>query len=502
MEQVKSEKKLKICYIPYYGYETDNIAFDDKYRYRWTNVLKKRLEEGGHSIATYDINTIKDSDFIISFDNTYFQNVKHFWNIWRAGKLGRTLHIDYEPPSAMAKIHSDKGLKLLSKLMTIMTYNDNVVNGSTILKGVVGDFYEKPRSYKNDFKNRKLLCMVANNRSGKLIEHWPSGLYIKRREAAEYFSKKHPDKFDLYGAYWDDNLNSHGSVSRDEKFDVISKYKFIVSYDSITNQNGYISEKIFDAFKAKTIPVYWGADNITDYIPKECFIDKRDFSDYEELASFLENMTEEDYEAKIKSIEQYLSSDLFKNTFSSEAVAEQIVDFLHKKPRHINYLFSTLVLIWFEFIRRTKHYYNWHNYYYDSRPNISNSFVKYVDKEVIEDTPQFIVHVSVARDEDIYISFRNDTGYEKATLSGISVNGVYRDGEIRIPYSAIERGGGVAFYSRRSDKYIKINLQNSTAVNVTDWDDFTRFRAVGNKIILKKKIKLYIRKLKRVIKLK
>lgn len=501
MEQIKSDKKLKICYIPYYGYETNNIAFDEDHKYRWTNVLKKSLEKDGHSIATYDINTIKDSDVIISFDNTYFQNVRHFWNIWKAGKLGRTLHIDYEPPSAMAKIHSDRGLKALSKFLTIMTYNDNVVNGKTILKGVVGDFYEKPRPYKDDFKQRKLLGMVANNRSGKLIEHWPSGLYIKRREVAEYFAENHPDNFDLYGDFWSAKLNSKGPVSRDKKFDVISKYKFIISYDSITDQNGYISEKIFDAFKAKTIPVYWGADNVTDYIPKGCFVDKRDFSSYEELFSYLKHMTEEEYKIRIRKIEKYLKSDLFKKTFSSEAVAGQIIEFIKKEPRHINYFFAAVVLTCFDFLRRTKHYYNWHNYYFDSRPRVSNTKVKYVDKEVQNNIPQFLVHVSVAKNEEVYLSFGDGEKYEKAKLSGSLVNGGYNDGTIRIPYETIyKKGGTVAVFSLKGDRLIKISLRNFTAVNVTDWDNFTRFKAVGNRIMLSKKPKYYAHVIKRMIK--
>ena len=39
------------------------------------------------------------------------------------------------------------------------------------------------------------------------------------------------------------------------------------------NVNGYVTEKIFDAFKAGCVPVYWGAENITKYVPAECFID-------------------------------------------------------------------------------------------------------------------------------------------------------------------------------------------------------------------------------------
>ena len=40
---------------------------------------------------------------------------------------------------------------------------------------------------------------------------------------------------------------------------------------------GYITEKIFDSFAAWCVPVYWGASNVTDYIPEGCFIDRRKF---------------------------------------------------------------------------------------------------------------------------------------------------------------------------------------------------------------------------------
>lgn len=491
MEQIKSDKKLKICYIPYYGYETGNHAFDEKHKYRWTNVLRERLEAEGHSIATYDINTIEDSDYIISFDNTYFQNVRHFWNIWKARKLGRTLHIDYEPPSAMAKIHSDKGLRLLSKLFTVMTYNDNVVNGKSILKGVVGDYYEKERPYSDDFDKRRLVCMVANNRSGEIIEQSPSGLYLERRDVAQYFTTKHPRSFDLYGDFWPDGYKSNGPVSRDKKFDVISRYKFIISYDSITNQNGYISEKIFDAFKAKTIPVYWGAENVTDYIPRECFIDKRDFADYDELFSYLSNMTKTEYAKRIRAIENYLQSSQFKETFSSEAIADNIIKFINKRPRRINYTFAGIVFLWFEFIRHTTPHYNWANYYFSRNPHVPNSFVNYVDKDIRDNTPEFILHTSVAEGEDVFLQFGDQAGeYQKAGLSKAEVNGSYRDGLIRISYTEIyERGGSVAFFARKNKAHLGLKLRNAEVVNATNYDHLSKFSVSGNKIILTKQRK-------------
>ena len=118
----------------------------------------------------------------------------------------------------------------------------------------------------------------------------------------------------MYGELWSSKFNSvlKGKVKREDKINVLSKYKFVISYDSYTNQNGYISEKIFDCFMAKVVPVYLGADNICDYIPKDCFINKKDFNTYDELYEFLRSIDESTYEKYIRNIEKFLQSNNYK----------------------------------------------------------------------------------------------------------------------------------------------------------------------------------------------
>lgn len=497
MAQVKTDKKLKICYIPYYGYEVDNFAFTDTYKRRWTNVLKNTLEKDGHSIATYDINTIEDSDYILSFDNTYFQNVRHFWHIWKAGKLGRTLHIDYEPPSAMIRIHSDRGLKVLSKLCTVMTYNDNVVNGRSIIKGVVGDYHEKERIYKHDFDKRKLLCMVANNRTNKIpIKKWSSELYTAREEAARFFSERCPEEFDLYGDYWPVEIKPKGVVDRDKKLDTISNYKFVISYDSITHQNGYISEKIFDIFAAKSIPIYWGADNVTDYIPKECFIDRRHFSSDEEVLRYIKNISKKEYDNTIKAIEAYLASDQYKQTFSSEAIANGIVEnFIRRKPRRISRTVAFFILAWFTYIYRTSKYYSYDNYYFDTRNGALRDPVYYVDKTSSDKGHVFIVYANIRKTDSIYVA-RGENQPRKADARQLRTNGVYDTVSIEISYTDIVNNKKIEFFVKNSKGLVAVKLNHADSVNMTDYDDITGFRADGNKIIYVRRPEFYIRKVR------
>ena len=52
---------------------------------------------------------------------------------------------------------------------------------------------------------------------------------------------------------------------------VFSQYKFIVSFEN-SHSLGYITEKIFNALLAQTIPIYDGAPDIDKFIKKQRFI--------------------------------------------------------------------------------------------------------------------------------------------------------------------------------------------------------------------------------------
>ena len=118
------KKGLKVSYIPYYHDDMNDVAFSNKYNYRWSNYLKKMIEKDGGEIHTFDILPFEEADAILCFDNVYFQNNRFFMELYKCDKLGCTTHIDYEPPSANCRIHSDDGLIKLSNLFkSLITYN-------------------------------------------------------------------------------------------------------------------------------------------------------------------------------------------------------------------------------------------------------------------------------------------------------------------------------------------------------------------------------------------
>ena len=93
------------------------------------------------------------------------------------------------------------------------------------------------------------------------------------------------------------------------KREVLKNYKFYICYENTRDINGYITEKIFDCFVTGCVPVYWGSQNVTQYIPPECFIDRRRFSTNEELYQFLKSINETEYNQYLEAIKHFLQSD-------------------------------------------------------------------------------------------------------------------------------------------------------------------------------------------------
>jgi hypothetical protein len=71
--------------------------------------------------------------------------------------------------------------------------------------------------------------------------------------------------------------------------------------------------------------VYWGGDNILDYLPSECFVDRRLFSSTKAVHEFLLSVSDEEYDNYQKSIMSFLSG-LQADRFRSSSVIQNIVN--------------------------------------------------------------------------------------------------------------------------------------------------------------------------------
>lgn len=191
-------------------------------------------------------------------------------------------------------------------------------------------YYAYVKSVEANFHDKKFLVFIQQNTR----VHWARRLYVHamhfikpmpnftnregyldRLRAIEYFSRV-PD-FDLYGRHWDKPVRyTHaydaaikkswrGAV--DDKHEVLKRYKF-----SLVLENSYLGgyvQYMTDSLYAGSVPVYWGAPDIADMFPANCFIDFRKLGcDFGRLEQYLRAMDETEYNGYIKSINAWIAS--------------------------------------------------------------------------------------------------------------------------------------------------------------------------------------------------
>lgn len=85
----------------------------------------------------------------------------------------------------------------------------------------------------------------------------------------------------------------------ESKNSILNNYKFSVIMENSFKDN-YFTEKIIDCFATKTIPIYWGCPNISEYFDENGIIK---FNNIYELSEILINLNPKTYNNLIDSIE-------------------------------------------------------------------------------------------------------------------------------------------------------------------------------------------------------
>ena len=206
----------------------------------------------------------------------------------------------WEPPTVYPHLYKPE---MLNKFTRVYTWDDHLVDNQhcfkfyyPCLQGMIHDVIP--------FAGKKLCTQVSAN---KHSSH-PNELYSKREEVIQFFESFPNDDFVFYGYGWENGGYRTYGGAPDDKIRTIRHYRFCFCYENIKDIDGYVTEKIFDCFTAGCVPIYWGASNIGAYIPRSCFIDRRDFNSLEELYDFLKNMSAHEYENYLRNIQAYIVS--------------------------------------------------------------------------------------------------------------------------------------------------------------------------------------------------
>jgi alpha(1,3/1,4) fucosyltransferase len=292
-------------------------------------LLKQNLESHNITLLTHDLADGQE-ELIIFNDlpkslNPYPLKSKKVYALLFESEL-------IKPHNWVKKNHHD--------IDKIFTWHDPLVDNRKYFKFQ----FPQPPIPKTLNLDRKVFCTLI---SGNKFSRHTNELYTKRLDSIKYFSLYLKDQFQFYGMGWNilqlsflpnslnkvlkklkipnlyikENTSFKGEASN--KHHILSESLFSICYENAQNIDGYITEKIFDCFFAKCIPIYWGPQNISSFIPENTFINRKLFKNDQELLTYLHSLTQEDIFQYRDNINHYLQSDLFYQ-FTAEAFAEKL----------------------------------------------------------------------------------------------------------------------------------------------------------------------------------
>jgi hypothetical protein len=224
-----------------------------------------------------------------------------------------------------------------------------------------GELRDDPRTvpllYPNRFdtegwngpEKRPLFCvLVASNKALTVVD--PRDQYQARVRILDWYERNASADFHLYGRGWDRPAALPGRWGRvrnqlckilarfapakspyvtwrgpvDDKIALLQKARFCLAHENCRDLEGYVTEKLFDAFRAGCVPVYVGPKEIAELVPTNCFIDGREFATPAALDAHLRTIDDAAYRGYQERIRDFLLSEQAK-PFSQDHFAEVIV---------------------------------------------------------------------------------------------------------------------------------------------------------------------------------
>lgn len=233
----------------------------------------------------------------------------------------------------------------------VFSWNPKIANlPNGVLVMVPNEIVVKPTP---TFEQRPLLVALVNANK-RFPKHLDGDLYDERVKLIRWYERHQAQCFGLFGRGWDKPSPAFSSAEKlirrihrlrtqlygyrpfpsyrgaiGSKFEAYGIAKFGICYENTKDVPNYVTEKIFDCMMEGCVPVYWGANNVLDYIPKGCFIDRRDFASTAQLHDSLIGMDEATYAQYQANMTQFLIGSQVE-PFSAETFATRVASAIVK----------------------------------------------------------------------------------------------------------------------------------------------------------------------------
>jgi hypothetical protein len=322
----------------------------DTYMYK---DLKEYLLSKGILLRTQHDQPLEQADIIICLNETAF-----FETYQRSRNNKGIFLILTEPPVYNSKDWTKERHKYFD---LVFTYDTSLISTNPNKYKRIAfpiDFSNleyQPFPNEAAFKNRRHACMVAGAFAITTGPKEHKSLLYERYKILKWYNQHGPDQLDFFSRgnpldkfvffrgssllrsvhpsivtlvanlLFRRNIKKvfKGAIPALEKGKVMNGYNFSFCLENVYGINGSCSEKIFDCFYSKTIPIYYGAPDLDKYIPSNCYIDYGNFKNLSELNNYLKKMDYKEYHSYLQNAENFLNSDM-ASVFSTDNFVRSI----------------------------------------------------------------------------------------------------------------------------------------------------------------------------------
>jgi len=144
-----------------------------------------------------------------------------------------------------------------------------------------------------------------------------------------------------YGKYKDTNTRCGGDYQNPGLIKNFSNCKFVIAMENSIG-DGYVTEKIVNAFYSGAIPIYWGSSNINDFFNKDAFINVSNFENLDKCVEYINNLSDIDIQ-KMQNQNIYNDNDLI-NIFNDKYNKNNHNKVLEEYNDKVNHFIQSLYL--------------------------------------------------------------------------------------------------------------------------------------------------------------
>ena len=328
-----NKKELNEIYDYYKEYyRIGNILNNNKYNVDYIYSVYNKLQID-KVIKVYFSDNLNNNNWRFLRD-VFFENFYNKNNIIKVNTITECdIIIIYEKWEIKEYINHKKKIILINAdpatnsftTQNTITYNDieikvlNAFNGiysSNLENGFIfKDVFHEIKFNAKDKISKNIIVMntfrpYKNKWNQESIYDVPCNLVNLRNNLTIYLYQKGLCK--IYGKDWPDikciDTFTNNPNWRQDKLDILKsgKFGFMLCFENF-ELDYWVTEKIWDCIENKILPIYYGPDTIYEIFPNNSFIDFKNFNksknenaNFEELILFINNMTIEEYNTRLK----------------------------------------------------------------------------------------------------------------------------------------------------------------------------------------------------------